>query len=151
MCFESHWTLMHNGATGILCLIFVVQSLSHVRLFATAWTAACQASLSFTMSRGVLMGYCKHNIQKKWQETVQGTHIAQFTLFIGVLQCPVKLHTHDRSSQLKLLWFQENKSRTLDVEACSTIFLFLMLKLCTSVWDLNPQSFNWDHTSGLRT
>ena len=27
-----------------------VQSLSHVRLFATAWTAACQASLSITNS-----------------------------------------------------------------------------------------------------
>ena len=29
-----------------------VQSLSHVRLFATPWTAACQASLSITNSRG---------------------------------------------------------------------------------------------------
>ena len=28
----------------------VVQSLSHVRLFATPWTAACRASLSFTIS-----------------------------------------------------------------------------------------------------
>ena len=32
----------------------VVQSLSHVQLFATAWTAACQASLSFNISRSVL-------------------------------------------------------------------------------------------------
>ena len=30
--------------------IIVVQSLSRVRLFMTPWTAACQASLSFTMS-----------------------------------------------------------------------------------------------------
>ena len=29
---------------------FVVQSLSHVQLFATPWTAACQASLSFIIS-----------------------------------------------------------------------------------------------------
>ena len=28
----------------------VVQSLSHVQLFVTSWTAACQASLSFTIS-----------------------------------------------------------------------------------------------------
>ena len=34
--------------------IVVVQSLSHVRLFATPWTAACQASLSFTISRSLL-------------------------------------------------------------------------------------------------
>ena len=32
----------------------VVQLLSHVRLFATPWTAACQASLSFTISQSLL-------------------------------------------------------------------------------------------------
>ena len=32
----------------------VVQSLSHVRLFVTPWTAAHQASLSFTISRSWL-------------------------------------------------------------------------------------------------
>ena len=31
-----------------------VQSLSHVQLFATSWTAACQATLSITNSRGLL-------------------------------------------------------------------------------------------------
>ena len=31
-----------------------VQSLSHVRFFATLWTAACQASLSFTIFRSLL-------------------------------------------------------------------------------------------------
>ena len=31
-----------------------VQSLSHVQLFATPWTAACQASLSITISRSLL-------------------------------------------------------------------------------------------------
>ena len=33
---------------------YVVGSLSHVRLFATPWTAACQASLSFTISQSLL-------------------------------------------------------------------------------------------------
>ena len=33
---------------------FVVQLLSRVQLFATPWTAACQASLSFTVSRSLL-------------------------------------------------------------------------------------------------
>ena len=32
----------------------VVQSLSCVRLFVTPWTAACQASLSFTISQSLL-------------------------------------------------------------------------------------------------
>ena len=40
---------------GLLTLLkFVVQSLSHVQLLATPWTAAHQASLSFTISRSLL-------------------------------------------------------------------------------------------------
>ena len=39
---EKLWGLLH---------LFFVQSLSHVRLFVTPWTAARQASLSFTISR----------------------------------------------------------------------------------------------------
>ena len=35
-------------------LFFVVQSQSHVQLFVTLWTAAHQASLSFTISQGLL-------------------------------------------------------------------------------------------------
>ena len=34
--------------------VVIVQSVSHVRLFVTPWTAACQASLSFTISRSLL-------------------------------------------------------------------------------------------------
>ena len=34
-------------------MVVVVQSLSHVQLFTTAWTEACQASLSFTISWSV--------------------------------------------------------------------------------------------------
>ena len=35
-------------------MLVVVQSLSHVQLFATPWTAAHQASLSFTISHSFL-------------------------------------------------------------------------------------------------
>ena len=38
----------------ITSLVLVVQSLSHVQLFATPWTAACQASLSITNSYSLL-------------------------------------------------------------------------------------------------
>ena len=39
----------------LLChILAVVQSLSHIRLFATPWTAAPQASLSFTISGSLL-------------------------------------------------------------------------------------------------
>ena len=39
---------------NIYFVIVVVQSLSHVWLFATPWTAACQASLSFTTYQSLL-------------------------------------------------------------------------------------------------
>ena len=39
---------------SIISLFVVVQSLSCVQLFATPWTAAFQASLSFTISRSLL-------------------------------------------------------------------------------------------------
>ena len=38
----------------ILAMKFVVQLLSNVQLFATLWTAACQASLSITNSQSLL-------------------------------------------------------------------------------------------------
>ena len=41
-------TIVHRG----LCA--VVRSFSRVQLFAAPWTAACQASLSFTVSRSLL-------------------------------------------------------------------------------------------------
>ena len=44
---------MKLDSSAILDLI-VVQSLSHVRLFVTPWTASCQASLSFTISQSLL-------------------------------------------------------------------------------------------------
>ena len=38
----------------VLASFVVVQPLSHVRLFATPWTAACQASLAITSSQSLL-------------------------------------------------------------------------------------------------
>ena len=48
-------TSFHDKKTTIkLVFVFVVQLLSHVWLFATPWTAAWQASLSFTVSWSLL-------------------------------------------------------------------------------------------------
>ena len=54
------FTLLHNIKQSSLCCIVSlwwlssVQSLSHIQLFATPWTTACQASLSFTISQSLL-------------------------------------------------------------------------------------------------
>ena len=59
------WAIYHHLKLGCIFNIFksiclslnisvVVQSLSHVRLFVTPWTAAYQASLSFIISQSLL-------------------------------------------------------------------------------------------------
>ena len=60
--FKRYWVLGlyhmnlegHSSNHTIPMSLVVVQSLSHVRLFATPWTAAHQASLSFTISWSLL-------------------------------------------------------------------------------------------------
>ena len=52
-----HFPTLHLVVLGSLVfsnLFSSVQSLSHVQLFATPWTTACQASLSITNSRSLL-------------------------------------------------------------------------------------------------
>ena len=53
--FESSKSLhSYYRMTIYLWIFVVVQLLSHVQLFANPWTAACQASLSFTISQSLL-------------------------------------------------------------------------------------------------
>jgi len=63
---ESHThTHTHNIQASLGCCrvaSIVVQSLSCVWLFATPWTAVCQAFLSFTMSRSLLKLMCTESV-----------------------------------------------------------------------------------------
>ena len=45
---------LNSYLTPYTFVVVVVQSFSHIWLFATLWTVACQASLSFTISRSML-------------------------------------------------------------------------------------------------
>ena len=49
-----HWQVDSLPLSHLGSLFNSVQSLSHVQLFATLWTAACQASLSITNSQSLL-------------------------------------------------------------------------------------------------
>ena len=51
ICVPGMLVLKRKASEGIPV---VFQSLDRVQLFATPWTAACQASLSFTISRSLL-------------------------------------------------------------------------------------------------
>ena len=52
--FEGSFSSADAMGVIELDLVVVVQLLSHVRLFVTPWTVACQASLSFTISWSLL-------------------------------------------------------------------------------------------------
>ena len=55
---QGHWTSLPRLQVTRLCaltiVVIVIQALSHVWLFGTPWTAARQASLSFTISQTLL-------------------------------------------------------------------------------------------------
>ena len=54
-CTQIYWQLTVSSLESIFPNLFSsVQLLSHVWLFSTPWTAACQASLSITNSRSLL-------------------------------------------------------------------------------------------------
>ena len=56
-CINSSSSLLLNSIlldTGVVPVFCSVQSLTRVQLFATLWTAVCQASLSFTISWSLL-------------------------------------------------------------------------------------------------
>ena len=63
--FLIYYLLLYSRESLVLILVqfIVVQSLSHVRLFATQWTAARQASLSFT-----------EFAQTQWTSLIQWCH-----------------------------------------------------------------------------
>ena len=50
---KMKFVCVQSSVTPVECLLRSVQSLSRVRLFATPWTAACQASLSVTNSQSL--------------------------------------------------------------------------------------------------
>ena len=56
MTEQLNWTTLPSDwcALGVQYTLAFVLSLSHVQLFAIPWTAACQASLSFTISQSLL-------------------------------------------------------------------------------------------------
>ena len=64
-CWHDHAPSKALGKSPLwplLCFWVFVQSLSHVQLFATSWTAACQASLSFTISWILLKLMCLESV-----------------------------------------------------------------------------------------
>ena len=95
-----------------------VQSLSRVRLFATSWTAARQASLSFTISRSLLR-------LMSIESVMPSNHL--------ILCCPLLSWNYQANQSLKLissvlgLFFFNGASRKLTIKHVAGVMLLLGL------------------------
>ena len=73
------WVTIFQGALPTLhgLKLVVVQSLSHVQLFATPWTTACQISLSFT-----ILGVCSNScLLSRWCHPTISSSVSPFSSY----------------------------------------------------------------------
>ena len=75
----------------------VVQFLSHVQLFATPWTAACQASLSFTISLSLLKLTCIKSV-------MPSSHIILCHPLLFLPQIPPSIKVFSSESTFRMRW-----------------------------------------------
>ena len=74
-----------------------VQSLSHVRLFATPWIAACQASLSITISRSSLR-------LMSMESVMSSSHLIHYCLHLLLPPIPPSMRVFSNESTLLMRW-----------------------------------------------
>ena len=74
-----------------------VQSLSHVRLFATPWTAACQASLSITISRSSLR-------LTSFESVMPSSHLILCHPLLLLSPIPPSIRVFSHESTLRMRW-----------------------------------------------
>ena len=118
---DSLWKTFHicdfiSLITELVWLFpIVVQSLSHDRLFAAPWTAACQASLSLTVSWSLLK-----LMSLSWCYPTISSSITPFS------SCP---QSFPASGTFPMSWLSQNDR----VEGC-TLFSWNNTKITTSCW-----------------
>ena len=86
---------MYNKAQGLLevksfTVLGLVQLLSHVWLFETSWTAACQASLSFTISQSLLK-----------LRSIQPSHICRPLLLLPSIFHSIRIFTNESAFHIR--------------------------------------------------
>ena len=91
----------------LFSLYLVVQSLIHVQIFATPWTAACQASMSFTISWSLLK-------LMSIESVMPSNHLESQNMSQGLWSCP---------SGMALLQFQVAVSCLEDFRTITSSFL----------------------------
>jgi len=99
----SWWERMTEGESGLVlnCGAMLqfssVQSLNHVRLFATPWIAACQASLSITNSRSLL-------ILTSIKSVMPSSHLNLCRPLLLLPPIPPSIRVFSNESTLRMRW-----------------------------------------------
>ena len=83
--------------TYISVHFLVVQLLSHIRLFATVWTAACQTSLSFTISQSLLK-------LMPFESVMPSNHLILFLLLLFLPSVFPRIRVFSNKSALRIRW-----------------------------------------------
>ena len=86
--FDVQWLIYQLGS---------VQSLSRIRLFATPWTAACQASLSITNSQSVLK-------LMSIESVMPSSHLNLCHPFLLLPPIPPSIRVFSNESTLRIRW-----------------------------------------------
>ena len=97
---NSSW-FAHTWSKEELRKFAVVQSLSHVRLFATPWTAACQAYLSFTISRSLLQ-------LMSIESVMASNHLILCCLLLLLPSIFPSIRVFSNESILCIIWFGQS-------------------------------------------
>ena len=94
------WVPVRSYSLWPHAFVVVVQSLSRVWLFGTAWTAACQPSLSFTISQGLLRFMAIESVMLSfYPQSFPATVIFQWVGSLHQVAKVLELHLQQRSFQ----------------------------------------------------
>ena len=97
LCFEAIIQLKTNSQSLFICSFSSVQLLSHVRLFATPWIAARQASLSITNSRRLLK-------LMSIESVMPSSHLIHCRPLILLPSIPPSIRVFSNESTLRMRW-----------------------------------------------
>ena len=112
-CRKNKWLINHNNV-----IISSVQSLSHVRLFATPWIVACQPSLSITNSWSSLK-------LMSIESVMPSSHLILCHPLLLLSPIPPSIRVFSNESTLHMKW--PNHRRLY-------FFLFLLMTVNHVVW-----------------
>ena len=133
---ETWHTLLHKGnyiylvSLFILALFSSVQLLSRVRLFATPWIAACQASLSITNSRNLLK-------LMSIESVLPSSHLILCRPLLLLPPIPRSIRVFSNESTLRMRWPKYWSFSFSSIQSLSYVQLFV------TPWIAACQAFLW--------